>query len=577
MFAPYHGVSSSSSSSSKSARSGSGDRVAHLPASRRPTSARVQPLREVNAPHRPRPPSAPAQSRARMSAQLPHPPASMRPGSAASQSSRPGSARRADSPSGGNYKSRFAAHDAMMASLRASQQAKKEQAETARAEEAKRNPRAAAVAAAAAAAAKLAEPEPEPEPLPPGSMRTRMAANAGLVGELTQMKMHPQKFVSNNTWDTVQANLWRLVAHDKAGKNWAKQNQQATRRRATPGGYTTTAARTKPQVSRRPTTASTQRQGLKSTFEDVQAFYKVGEAGRVLSTVDPHYRKTIPHMPWVEEVDKQAAAMPPWASPKGRGATQYESRNDRQKRLRAMIQESRKEKDSSTAAAHAGLSLHSTEHASIGLQMRLARGQEQDENRMARALKHVRPSVDSTGASVGVQHVAECIAPLCELAESKYAEIQRDVAAALHSLSINEENKVAFLEAAALPTLIAMAAHKDVDIRRNVAGAMYRLSCSPKLKRPMVKAQILPSLLEFCATGHREVQRFAMYAVKELCEDRHNRTEIIAAGALPALYEHCNSNDNRIAREAIWTLNALADDENDRLSMLESGALQVSP
>lgn len=218
-------------------------------------------------------------------------------------------------------------------------------------------------------------------------------------------------------------------------------------------------------------------------------------------------------------------------------------------------------RDKLAAAAEAGgggddaaLVLRSTEHASMGLQvtnpnhpptncrinqptqtlichcrclqMRLQRGQGQDDRTLAALLNQLGGgkaqadvNVPPGQLSAATHDLVDCINPLCELADSKYAEIQRNVAAALYSLSINEENKTAFLPTSsrtALPTLIMLSRKKDIDVRRSVAGAMYRLATHPKLKRPMVKASVLPVLLDFGASSHPEVQRFAMYALKEV-------------------------------------------------------------
>ena len=147
--------------------------------------------------------------------------------------------------------------------------------------------------------------------------------------------------------------------------------------------------------------------------------------------------------------------------------------------------------------------------------------------------------------------------------------MQRDVAAALYSLSIAEENKPAFVEAQALETLIAMAQSKDPDIRRNIAGAMYRLSMCTSIKRPFVELGVLRPLLVLAqGSKDREVQRYSMLAIKELCEKRANHVDIINAHALPILYTNLDSADPRIRKEAIWTLNHLADDNANRLHML---------
>ena len=95
--------------------------------------------------------------------------------------------------------------------------------------------------------------------------------------------------------------------------------------------------------------------------------------------------------------------------------------------------------------------LHSDEHVSKHLAQRLEHGQRKDEAELARVL--------TSNTAVGSANLLaeRGIKPLMAMAESRYKEIQRDAAAALYSLSISDKNKVAFMEAKALDTLVKRA------------------------------------------------------------------------------------------------------------------------
>lgn len=70
---------------------------------------------------------------------------------------------------------------------------------------------------------------------------------------------------------------------------------------------------------------------------------------------------------------------------------------------------------------------------------RLEHGQRKDDAELARVL--------TSNTTVGSANLLaeRGIKPLMDMAESRYKEIQRDAAAALYSLSISDNNKVAFM------------------------------------------------------------------------------------------------------------------------------------
>lgn len=204
-----------------------------------------------------------------------------------------------------------------------------------------------------------------------------------------------------------------------------------------------------------------------------------------------------------------------------------ETQAERSTRLRQVMTRRRHEKEVRAGGVDAtGFSaLVSTEHASLQLALqREAPGKKKFDNLekigqkrlVAGAADAVEPCADASRTD-GTGSVTNCIRALNELAQSNFIENQRDVAAALYSLSINDENKPAFIEAEALLTLIKMADAKDPDIRRKIAGSMYHLSMSRRVKRPFVQLGALRPLLAFSVSKDSEIQRYSMYAIKELC------------------------------------------------------------
>jgi len=163
-----------------------------------------------------------------------------------------------------------------------------------------------------------------------------------------------------------------------------------------------------------------------------------------------------------------------------------------------------------------------------------------------------------------------CLRPLLELAQSRYTEIQRDAAAALHSLSINRVNKPAFVACGALQTLIKLAQMKDLDIRRNIVGALYQLSMSnASVKRAIVEQGGLPSLLRLARSKNREIGHYAAGAIRELCECEENHADVLAGGVLALLFLQLDSVDVRIRRHALGTLHSLACLDSEKQIMIE--------
>jgi hypothetical protein len=85
------------------------------------------------------------------------------------------------------------------------------------------------------------------------------------------------------------------------------------------------------------------------------------------------------------------------------------------------------------------LHLRSMEHVSSALQRRLERGQGTDDAQMLQALNQSQGILLGKASDALIQ---KGIKPLMVMSESRYTEIQRDSASALHSLAINKENKV---------------------------------------------------------------------------------------------------------------------------------------
>eukprot|EP01047_Picozoa_sp_COSAG01_P048176 COSAG01_NODE_4669_length_4833_cov_2.424377_4_plen_295_part_00 len=232
---------------------------------------------------------------------------------------------------------------------------------------------------------------------------------------------------------------------------------------------------------------------------------------------------------WVEDLERARRDLAPWTTAQEAKRT-WETSDERRARLRNEMIKQRQEKESKKLHGegwdgdNGGLVLRSVEHASLSLQLALQREaaetmkqEKQEKKKMSADIVAGLGGGADTVKAEGRGGVTACIRALNELAQSNYIENQRDVAAALYSLSINEENKPAFIEANSLSTLIKLAEAKDPDIRRKVAGSMYHLSMSRKVKRPFVKLGALKPLLAFSVSKDSEIQRYSMYAIKELC------------------------------------------------------------
>lgn len=401
----------------------------------------------------------------------------------------------------------------------------------------------------------------------------------------------------------------RRVAHDAVMQSLKQENPQADRRAAPPLGHewrdlnrglsnlfrtraaTSTAKKKKSSVLTGFRTFESapipllRQKALSRQMGSLKEFYANGQAGRVLGEVDKSFAKRRANpdgvtKTWAMEVDKKREQLAPWAAsnPEAVLGRTTETTAQRRERLRAEMAEKRRVRESKMTGGEddvdSAFTLRTNEHASLGLQLALHR-EAREAKRQAKRKDVIRPIGPRVATEVE-SRVAACIVPLCEQAESKSVEVQRDVAAALYSLSIAEENKPAFVEAQALETLIAMAQSKDPDIRRNIAGAMYRLSMCTSIKRQFVELGVLRPLLVLAqGSKDREVQRYSMLAIKELSEKRANHSDILDAHALPILYTNLESTDPRIRKEAIWTLDHLADEENNRLRLLRSRALSV--
>jgi hypothetical protein len=427
------------------------------------------------------------------------------------------------------------------------------------------------------------EPEPEPQPdgpasepedpvdEPTGSFRRRRAAHSEVMQKLKEENPRADRRAA-----PPMGHQWREI---NRGLNGLFRLRPQVASKANQKSSVMTGFRTQKSAP----IPSMRQKALRRQMGVLEEFYEVGEAGRVLGEVDKSFRKrrANPHgvtKEWVQDVDRRRAQLAPWAAsdPEAVFGRQTETVAQRRERLRSEMASKRRERESKMTGEeneeNGAFTLRTNEHASLGLQLALQR-----EARNAKREEKLRDVARPIGAHVPTDienRVAACIVPLCAQAQSKSVEVQRDVAAALYSLSIADENKPAFIEAQALETLIAMAQSKDPDIRRNIAGAMYRLSMCTAIKRPFVELGVLRPLLVLAqGSKDREVQRYSMLAVKELCEKRANHVDIINANALPILFSHLDSTDPRIRKEAIWTLNHLADDEANRLRMLHDGAL----
>ena len=253
--------------------------------------------------------------------------------------------------------------------------------------------------------------------------------------------------------------------------------------------------------------------------------------------------------------------LPPWSARKAAGKAGAERARSPRRRVQAL--------------GSGEFCLHSDEHVSRRLAQRLEHGQVKDDAKLARAIDHS----NSTGSASANLLAERGIKPLMGMAESPYREIQRDVAAALYSLSISDKNKVAFMEAKALETLVNLAESPDADIRRNVAGAMYRLAMDKRIKRPFVtKAGVLTPLLTFLASENRDVHRHGIMCLRELCESKDNRSDLFeqcgdAPGLLNSVFRLMNNVDPRVRRQAGATLVALLGESHNKIVMLDNGSL----
>lgn len=506
---------------------------------------------------------------------LPHPPAQQPPDAVASSAARPTSA----------YEARFAYQKKIdreretarrLKAEREEEQLRHSEAEETRKKAARERTRTRKLLHDLPVAAELEQRTETSEPEdsvdePTGSFRRRRAAHDVVMQSLK--KENPQAVPRaaqplGHEWRDLNRGLNNLF-------RTRPQFRQKKEERSTMGGF-----RTGPSAA----IPSLRQKALKRQMGVLTEFYQVGQAGRVLGEVDKSFvkRRSNPEgvtKEWAKEVDRKREQLAPWAAsnPEAVFGKRTETVAQRRDRLRAELVVKRRERESKmtgdVADPDGAFTLRTNEHASLGLQLALQReARAKREEKLRDKSRPIGPRVPTNTEN----RVAACIIPLCAQAESKSVEVQRDVAAALYSLSIADENKPAFVEAQGLETLIAMSDSKDPDVRRNIAGAMYRLSMCISIKRPFVELGVLRPLLELAkGSKDREVQRYSIQAIKELCEKRANHVDIIDAHALPILFTHLESTDPRIRKEAIWTLDHLADDETNRLRMLRDGSLDV--
>lgn len=451
-------------------------------------------------------------------------------------------------------------------------------------------------AARAQAGGGTADPEPEvrtersaPEPKdvgdePTGSFRRRRIAHEAVMRSLKQENPRADSRAAppaGREWRDLNRglnNLFRTRPQFATMEFATMVAAQDTQRSVM--GY---------QASSSAAIPSLHQKALQRQVGALKEFYEVGLAGRVLGEVDKSFvkRRANPDgvtKQWAMDVDRKREQMAPWAASNREAVygRQAESAAQRRDRLRAEMAEKRREREAKLTAEHdedgdvvqGAFSLRTNEHASLGLQLALQR--EARDAKKEEKLKGVSRPIGPHVLTDTENRVAACIVPLTLQAQSQSVEVQRDVAAALYSLSIADENKPAFVAAQALETVIAMAQSRDPDVRRNIAGTMYRLSTCGPIKRRFVKVGVLRPLLALAqGSKDREVQRYSMLAIKELCEKRENHVDIIDAHALPILYTNLASTDPRIRKEAIWTLNHLAAEETNRLRMLRDRALDI--
>lgn len=193
----------------------------------------------------------------------------------------------------------------------------------------------------------------------------------------------------------------------------------------------------------------------------------------------------------------------------------------------------------------------------------------------------VIPSPAEHGSTASVM---ECLLPLMELSRSKFTATLRDLAAALHSLALNDENRMAFfVTPGAMEMLYRLAHSSDEDILRNITGTLYRLSMgeAPGMKRTLVAGTkhhrgIVQPLLQLARGSDRGARQYAMGALKELCECPANRSDMLDQGMLQLVFEQLSSPDYidiRVRRDAVYSLSAMAEDPSNREKMVEMGCL----
>lgn len=193
----------------------------------------------------------------------------------------------------------------------------------------------------------------------------------------------------------------------------------------------------------------------------------------------------------------------------------------------------------------------------------------------------VIPSSLEDGSTASVM---ECLLPLMDLSRSKFTATLRDLAAALHSLAFNDENRMAFfVTPGAIDMLHRLAQSSDFDIQRNITGTLYRLSMGevPGMKRTLVVGTkqhggMVQPLLELARAVDRGTRLNAMGALKELCECPANRSDMLDQGLLQLVFEQLSSPeyvDIRVRRDAVYSLSAMAEDPSNRGKMVEMGCL----
>ena len=193
----------------------------------------------------------------------------------------------------------------------------------------------------------------------------------------------------------------------------------------------------------------------------------------------------------------------------------------------------------------------------------------------------VIPSSIEDGSTASVM---ECLLPLMELSQSKFTATLRDLAAALHSLAFNDENRMAFfVTPGAMEMLYRLAHSPDYDVQRNITGTLYRLSMGEAagMKRTMVQGTkhhsgMVQPLLELARASERGTRQNAMGALKELCECPANRSDMLDQGMLQLVFEQLSSPDYvdiRVRRDAVYSLSAMAEDPSNRGKMVDMGCL----